>query len=115
MHTLAKFFLVLILLIGAQTTAAEETPSLRGDPAAIADAMERAPYTPYRLAGAIARGDSDLEVRYGAIDGIPGPPALEFVGPDDVAHGWILLNVRKEPIIWATTQSTGSVIVCIPC
>lgn len=75
-----------------------------GDEQTLANAMERAPYTPYRLAGAIARGESDLEIRYGAIEGIPGPPALEFVGPDDVAHGWLLLNARKEPIIWATTQ-----------
>lgn len=75
-----------------------------GTEEALANAMERAPYTPYRLAGAIARGESDLEVQYGAIEDIPGPPALEFIGPDGVAHGWILLNARKEPIIWATTQ-----------
>ena len=31
-------------------------------------------------------------------------PALEFVGPDGVARGWIIVNVRKEPVIWATTQ-----------
>ena len=75
-----------------------------GTEEALANAMERAPYTPYRLAGAIARGESDLEVQYGAIEDIPGPPALEFIGPDGVAHGWILLNARKEPIIWSTTQ-----------
>ncbi len=75
-----------------------------GDAEALANAMERAPYTPYRLAGAIARGDSDLEIRYGAIAGIQGAPALEFIGPDGVAHGWIIVNARKEPIIWATTQ-----------
>ena len=43
-------------------------------------------------------------VRYGNIEGIPGPSALEFVGPDGKAHGWILVNARKEPVIWATTQ-----------
>jgi hypothetical protein len=75
-----------------------------GSDEALANAMERAPYTPYRLAGAIARGDDDLDIRYGAIEGIPGPPALEFVGSDGLAHGWILLNARKEPMIWATTQ-----------
>lgn len=75
-----------------------------GDDESLARAMERAPYSIYRLARAIARGDSDIEVRFGAIDGIPRPPALEFVGPDGVARGWILLNARKEPIIWATTQ-----------
>jgi hypothetical protein len=75
-----------------------------GDEASLANAMERAPYSIYRLARAVARGDSSLEIRYGNIDGIPGPPALEFVGPDGKAHGWILVNARKEPAIWATTQ-----------
>jgi len=75
-----------------------------GDDEVLANAMKRAPYSIYRLARAIARGDSDLEVQYGAIDETPGPPALEFIGPDGVAHGWILVNARKEPIIWATTQ-----------
>ena len=36
--------------------------------------------------------------------GLRGDPALEFVGPDGKAHGWILVNARKEPVIWATTQ-----------
>ena len=40
----------------------------------------------------------------GTVAGIPGLPALEFIGPDGVAHGWLLLNARKEPVIWATTQ-----------
>jgi len=71
---------------------------------ALANAMERAPYSIYRLARAVARGDHNLEVRFGAIEGISGPQALEFAGPDGEAHGWVLLNVRKEPIIWATTQ-----------
>ena len=61
----------------------------------LANAMERAPFSIYRLARAIARGDADLEVRYGTIASIPRPPALEFVGPDGVARGWILLNIRK--------------------
>lgn len=75
-----------------------------GDEESLANAMERAPYSIYRLARAIARGDSDLEVRFGRVAGIERLPALEFVGPDGVAHGWILLNARKEPIVWATTQ-----------
>ncbi len=75
-----------------------------GDEQSLRNAMERAPYSIYRLAGAIARGDSTLQVSYGAIAGIPRPPALEFTGPDGKAHGWVLLNARKEPIIWATTQ-----------
>lgn len=76
----------------------------RGSDESLANAMERAPYSIYRLARSIARGDKTLEVRFGQIEGVPGPPALEFVGPDGEAHGWILLNARKEPIIWATTQ-----------
>ncbi len=75
-----------------------------GENESFANAMERAPYSIYRLARAIARGDRNLEVRYGTVAGIPGLPALEFIGPDGVAHGWLLLNARKEPVIWATTQ-----------
>ena len=77
-----------------------------GSDEALANAMERAPYSIYRLARAIARGDDSLEVRFGIIDGISGSRALEFAGPDGKAHGWIVLNARKEPIIWATTQYT---------
>jgi len=70
----------------------------------LANSLERAPYSIYRLARGIARDDDGLEIRYGTREGMPDFPALEFVGPDGQAHGWILLNVRKEPIIWATTQ-----------
>ena len=69
-----------------------------------ANAIERAPFSIYRLARSIARDDEALEIRLGAIESIGGPPALEFVDPDGVPRGWILLNARKEPIIWATTQ-----------
>lgn len=75
----------------------------RGSDDSLANAMERAPYNIYRLARAIAREDN-LEIRRGTRDGLPGFPALEFVGPDGVAHGWIIVNARKEPVIWATTQ-----------
>ena len=74
-----------------------------GSDEALANAMERAPYSIYRLARSIAC-DDDLEIRFGTREGIPGSRALEFVGEDGEAHGWILLNARKEPIIWATTQ-----------
>lgn len=74
-----------------------------GSEASLERAMERAPYSLYRLARTIARGD-DIEIRFGTIEGIPDLPALEFVGPDGAAHGWVLLNARKEPMIWATTQ-----------
>ena len=71
---------------------------------ALAKSMERAPYSIYRLARAIARDDGSLEIRYGTREGLPGFPALEFAEPDGEAHGWILINARKEPVIWATTQ-----------
>lgn len=70
---------------------------------AFLDAMERAPYSIYRIARAIATGDSDYEVRFGKGD-IPRSRRLEFYGPDGVMHGWIILNARKEPRVWATTQ-----------
>ncbi len=71
-------------------------------------AMERAPYSIYRLARAIARGDSFYHVQFGPMRDMPGTNALEFRGPDDEIHGWILLNTRKEPVVWATTQYSYS-------
>ncbi len=68
------------------------------------NAMERAPYSIYRLARAIARGDSLYHVQYGPMKDVPGATGLEFRGPDDEIHGWILLNTRNEPVVWATTQ-----------
>jgi hypothetical protein len=76
----------------------------RGGDESLANAMERAPYSIYRLARSIARDEDWLQIRFGFIEGIPNLQALEFSGPDGDAHGWILLNVRKEPVIWATTQ-----------
>ncbi len=75
---------------------------------AYANAMERAPYSIYRLARAIARGDSFYSVQFGPMRGMPGTTALEFRGPDGEIHGWILLNTRKEPVVWATTQYSYS-------
>ena len=74
-----------------------------GSDESLANAMERAPYSIYRLARTIAREDN-LEIRYGTREGLPDFPALEFVGPDGEPRGWIIVNARKEPIIWATTQ-----------
>jgi hypothetical protein len=67
------------------------------------NAMERAPYSIYRIARGIAIGDPFYEVRFGKGD-IPGSQRLEFYGPDGQIHGWIILNARKEPLVWATTQ-----------
>ncbi len=65
--------------------------------------MERAPYSIYRIARAVAIGDNKYEIRFGAGD-IPKTRRLEFYGQDGVMHGWIILNVKREPIVWATTQ-----------
>ena len=67
------------------------------------NAMERAPYSIYRIARAIAIGDPSYEVRFGEGD-IPRTRRLEFYGPDGMLHGWIIVNARKEPLVWATTQ-----------
>ena len=66
-------------------------------------ALERAPYSIYRIARAVAIGDRSYEIRFGEGD-IPGTRSLEFYGLDGEMHGWIILNARKEPIVWATTQ-----------
>jgi len=68
-----------------------------------ANAMERAPFSIYRIARGIAKGDHYYEIRFGQGD-IPGSRRLEFYGPDGTLHGWIILNARKEPLVWATTQ-----------
>lgn len=72
---------------------------------AFESAMERAPYHWVRIAHAIAVNDPFYEIRFG-----PGPftnsRQLEFFGPDGQKHGSILLNVRKEPVVWSTTQYT---------
>ena len=75
-----------------------------GSDESLANAMERAPYNLYRLARQIGCGEGAPEIRFGQMEGFPRPPALEFVGDDGKAYGWIILNARKEPIIWATTQ-----------
>jgi len=67
------------------------------------NALERAPYSIYRIARAVAIGDANYEIRFGDGD-IPRSRRLEFYGPDGEMHGWIILNARKEPIVWATSQ-----------
>lgn len=70
---------------------------------ALEAAMERAPYSIYRLARAVAIGDPYYEIRFGEEE-FSGTRRLEFYGPDGVLHGWLALNARKEPLVWATTQ-----------
>ena len=67
--------------------------------------MERAPFHLVRIARAIATGDSNYGVRY--VKGeFANSRKLEFYGSDNVPRGWILLNARKEPWVWSTTQYT---------
>jgi len=73
------------------------------DESRLENALERAPYSIYRIARAVAVGDRSYEIRFGKGD-IPGTRRLEFYGLDGEMHGWIILNARKEPIVWATTQ-----------
>lgn len=70
---------------------------------ALTDALERAPYSIYRIARAVAIEDPHYEIRFGKGD-IPRSRRLEFYGTDGIMHGWIILNARKEPLVWATTQ-----------
>jgi hypothetical protein len=73
------------------------------DEGRLENALERAPYSIYRIARAVAIGDPSYEIRFGEGD-IPEARRLEFYGLDGKMHGWIILNARKEPIVWATTQ-----------
>ncbi len=66
-------------------------------------AMERAPFSIYRIARAVAIGDSYYEIKFGPEE-FPGTPRLEFYGPGGILHGWIVLNAKNEPLVWATTQ-----------
>lgn len=70
---------------------------------ALAAALERAPYSIYRIARAVAVGDPYYEIRFGDEE-FKGARRLEFYGPDGERHGWIVLNAKKEPLVWATTQ-----------
>jgi hypothetical protein len=66
-------------------------------------AMKRAPFSIYRIARGIAIGDAYYEVTFAEGD-IPGSRQLEFRGPDGARGGFIILNARHEPIVWATNE-----------
>jgi hypothetical protein len=70
----------------------------RGSAEQLANAMERAPYSIYRLARAVARDDAELEIRYGTRDGLvryemvsltgsPQRPELELFAPPEEHRG----------------------------
>ena len=68
---------------------------------ALAADLARADYNFYQLVHAIAIDDPRYEVRFGDGD-IPTTRRLEFYGADGTLGGWVILNVRKEPIVKAT-------------
>ena len=67
------------------------------------NAISRAPFNLYRLARAIARDDSNYSVTLAEGD-IPGSRQLQFSGPNGEVGGYVILNARHEPLVWATTQ-----------
>ncbi|HKJ17930.1 MAG TPA: hypothetical protein VJ984_11305 [Xanthomonadales bacterium] len=70
----------------------------------LANAIARGPFNIYRLARAISRNDPDLNINFATIPDFPPAPALVFHYTDGEPGGWIVLNARKEPMVWATTQ-----------
>jgi len=70
---------------------------------ALAGDLKRAPFNFYRLVRGVAVGDPFYEIRFGKGD-IPGTRRLEFLGPDGVLGGWVILNARDEPIVKATPE-----------
>ena len=64
----------------------------RASDEALADSLERAPFSIYRLARSIARNDEMMEIRFGTIEDVGGPPALEFVDAD-VLNGLSLIHI----------------------
>jgi len=73
-----------------------------GSDEVLARSVERAPFSLYRIARFIAR--DTMQVRYGTLESHAAVPALEFLNADGSPGGWIILNSRKEPVIWATTN-----------
>lgn len=67
-------------------------------------AIARAPYSIFRLARAIGRNDRTLTIEFGNPESIPRGNVLQFTFDGDEPGGWILLNPRYEPFVWATTQ-----------
>ncbi|MBO6503923.1 MAG: hypothetical protein JJ850_18300 [Kordiimonadaceae bacterium] len=67
-------------------------------------AIARAPYSIFRLARAIGRNDPTLTIEFGNPESIPRGNVIQFTFDGDEPGGWILLNPRFEPFVWATTQ-----------
>jgi len=65
--------------------------------------VEGFPFHIVRIAKAIAIGDPFYEVRLGEGE-FPGSHKLEFYGPDGKLGGWIVLNVKNEPVVWGVPR-----------
>ena len=65
--------------------------------------VEGAPFHLVRIIKGIAVGDSYYEVRLGKGE-FPDSRQLEFFGPDGTRGSWIILNARKEPVVWAVND-----------
>jgi hypothetical protein len=87
---------------GRRWTITDGALEYAGD-AELAGDLARAPFNFYRLVRGVAAGDRFYEVRFGEGD-IPGTRRLEFRGPDGVMGGWVILNVKGEPIVKATPE-----------
>ena len=66
-------------------------------------AMARAPFNLCRIARAVAIDDPDYEIRFGEEE-FAGTRRLEICRAGGECGGWVVLNARKEPLVWATTQ-----------
>ncbi len=74
-----------------------------GNEESFKNAMARGPFNLYRMARGVARNDSFYEITFSDGD-IPGSKQLQFSGPDGEPGGYVILNARNEPLIWATNQ-----------
>ncbi|MBL7995032.1 hypothetical protein JNM05_06625 [bacterium] len=63
----------------------------------------RAPFHIVRIAKGIAVGNPFYEVRIGKGE-FRDSRQLEFYGPDGKMGGWIILNAKKEPLVWSVPE-----------
>ncbi|WDI30794.1 hypothetical protein PUV54_12605 [Hyphococcus flavus] len=75
----------------------------KGSDESLQNAISRGPFSLYRMARGVARNDSYYEITFSDGD-IPGSKQLQFSGPDGEPGGYVILNARKEPLVWATNQ-----------
>lgn len=74
-----------------------------GSEGSLKSSLERAPFNFYHLVRAIAVNDPFYKIEYGKSD-IPQTQQLNFFGEDGMLRGWIILNIKKEPVVKATPE-----------